>query len=182
VAAAAAPEGDEFAGSFPGGESMTGEQRESCHGLRRRLPVDSAGTPAEVIVRFLRATNFSRDANGDFLAEGLLSDHLRWRKKWRPESITLDECRVAMSSGVVRFLGLGRQGHPVLWIQASLWNPQDYAPKEMTQFVTFWLVQAEKIMRANGTSKVLLVFDVGGWSLWMAGYLSCVHLPPQPLS
>ena len=127
-AATAVPAG-EFGEVFRS-HAMTAEQQAACHELRLRLlvthssPTTAAATTAEMIGRFLRATNFERRPEVDekggatrppFAAEGMLRRHLEWRDRWQPHAIKSAEVQVAMDTGVCRFLGVGRQGHPIVW-------------------------------------------------------------------
>jgi hypothetical protein len=167
--------------SGPSGRLMDEAQRSACLEMRRRMPPDEAGLPgAEMIVRFLRATDYAKDTKGrdaarrgQFFAERMLGNHLKWRQKWRPDMLTPDDCRTAMDSGNTRFLGVGREGNPVLWAQVSLWTPQHYSKEEFIRYVAFFQHQAERIMQVHGTGTTIIVFDVAGWAFWHVKYLSC---------
>ena len=67
----------------------------------------------------------------------------------------------------------------VCTVQSGLWQPHRYDIAMMTKFTTYWLVQAERFMAAYRSNRCIIVFDVAGWALWMAGYLS--HLRGSPL-
>ena len=67
----------------------------------------------------------------------------------------------------------------VCTVQSGLWQPHLYDIAMMAKFTTYWLVQAERFMAAYRSNRCIIVFDVAGWALWMAGYLS--HLRGSPL-
>jgi hypothetical protein len=46
-----------------------------------------------------------------------------------------------MGSGAARFLGVGTVGNPILWAQASLWNPHEYDVDEFVRYTAFYMAQ-----------------------------------------
>jgi len=128
---------------------LTPEQIASCHALRQRVPPDDEGIPTdEMVCRFMRATVFRRDENhrdperrGDWFAERLLQRHCEWRREIKPDALTANDCGTAMGSGAARFLGVGTVGNPILWAQASLWNPHEYDVDEFVRYTAFYMAQ-----------------------------------------
>lgn len=157
--------------------NLTREQRLQCLELRQRLPPDADdGLPtSEMVVRFLRATRFQPDTKHrdpahrtDMLAERMLRRHVAWRREWRPDDLTADDCPTAMRSGAGRIVGVGPRGNPVLWAQAGLWNPHEYSLEEFVRYVAFFNATSERLMSEHGTNTGVFIIDVSGWEI---GYL-----------
>ncbi len=83
------------------------------------------------------ARRFLRARGGNFKkAEAFLAADLEWRRQTQPQTITQADLPISLPSGCWRMLGDGTlaKGTPAaLWIQLSLWNPQEYSLSEYTK-------------------------------------------------
>jgi len=119
-------------------------------------------------VRFLRA----RDLKVKKAAK-MLRQHMEWRDRIKPESITAADLPNSLPSGCFRFLGISKDKEPIMIIRVSLWNPQDFSLEEYVKNVA-WIGELSYKMMAPGISKWIVLIDLKGWALWHAKYISYV--------
>ena len=121
------------------------------------------------VLRYLRSCAFCFQTT-----HTLLTEHLIWNEKRRPNTITLlDVDARALNSGCWRYLGLNANGLPVLWVQVDKWNPFDYSINAYEVYVSYFLSMLERQM-TTATQEIIL-FDMAGWSFWQGQYLRYVH-------
>ena len=83
-----------------------------------------------------------------------------WRLKIKPETITQSMIMPALDMGCWRLMGMSESGHPVLWIQLTLWQPQRYDVETYTLHTVYWLEALAKL-----GERFIVVFDLVGWKL-----------------
>lgn len=99
---------------------------------------------SDVILRFLRANDLNVQKSVESLKR-----HAAWRDKWQPDSILISHLQSAMDSGTWRFLGLGHDGSPVIWVQVGLWNPHEYPVDMYIRYISFFMAAAERMMKPS---------------------------------
>ena len=107
------------------------------------------------------------------MAAKMLEAHVKWRDEVKPGEVTQADISKSLPSGCWRVLGLTDDGSPVLWVQVSKWNPHEYSFEEYQNYVAYFVHHAET-MFSNAT-EYSVVFDMAGWGLWMARYLSYIN-------
>jgi hypothetical protein len=106
--------------------------------------------------------------------KSMLQNHLEWRAKIKPEEVLA--AGLAVRSGCWRYLGLGRQGSPVLWCNVGRWNPHEYDIDIYQRLVASNNHIAESVM-SQGSTTTIVLFDMKNWAMWHANYLSYIsHL------
>ena len=117
----------------------------------------------QTLLRFLAARKYDVDK-----AAAMLQHHLEWRASYQPEAITQERLSRSIPSGCWRMLGTMRRDDAislrhtgsvgVLWIQLSLWRPDEYDLAEYTAMVTFFLERSARVCQW-----FTVLFDMEGW-------------------
>lgn len=149
---------------------ITDEETLLLTDLKDRYP-DLGGKEATRL-RFLRA-NRQRDMKKqvDDTAKAVV-DHLEWDERVKPRQIRRKDISTAVNSGTWRFMGKSEDGHPVIWVQVSKWNPHEYNNEMYEKYVAYFCSRSEHQMVDVATH--IVVFDMSGWAMWHARYLSYI--------
>ena len=135
-------------------ESLDASQRELLSTFCKSFPTVTESTA----LRFLVARKFDLAK-----AEAFLRSDQEWRASYQPEAVTQARLERCLPSGCWRILGaIERDGGSaaVLWIQLSLWRPDEYDVDEYTAMVVYFL---EHLPTLGATFVVL--FDMEGWRI-----------------
>ena len=117
------------------------------------------------LLRFLRARDFDKSKT-----TSMLKNHLEWADKVKPLDIKIEDVEVkALESACWRYLGNSDDGSPILEVRVKLWNPHEYDLDAYERYVVWFVTACERMMKTH--SKFIILFDMAGWGLWMAGYL-----------
>eukprot|EP00911_Craspedida_sp_UC1_P002411 UC1_evm1s1800 len=124
----------------------------------------------EMLLRFARARKLKANK-----AVKMLRRHMEWLRELEmaPADVTQKDLERSLPAGCWRFLGVNDQGQPVLLIRVSLWNPHQYDVDEYVRLICYFNMLAYGMME-HGVSRWVVIFDMAGWSLWMAKYLSFI--------
>eukprot|EP01079_Euglenida_sp_SAG-EU17-18_P002302 gene2302-3150_t len=156
------------------------------------------GVPDRAALRFLAACKF--DASK---AAAMLQKDAEWRASYKPESIGQEDIRRSLPSGCWRMAGsmVRRDGDvAVLWIQCSLWRPEEYDVEEYTRMYHSRYVADDHVTVLPGIAKYcgagignsdhdhddglamvavalapLVLFDMSGWKLYHSKHVKKVH-------
>lgn len=172
VVEAGSEEEENEVGAIPRTE-VTEEEWQKIKELRESLGERTADQRKylsyHVLLRFLRA----RDCKiPDALT--MLEKHLKWREIWKPEEITQESFKSGMESGCWRMIANAKNGYPAILIDLNLWNPHEMTIDEYVRMVSYF-EQNALINGSPGMHQIYVVFDMGGWALWHAAYLSYIQ-------
>lgn len=153
--------------------NLTTEQSEALEALRSAISdvscweADQPDLPFALddalLLRFLRKRQFNLKKS-----EELLRQHLEWREKVRPQAIKPKDIETSLSDGSWREAGKAKDGSSIIYVQAALWNYNDYTLEEYIKFVAFWANRTTRSMADSGLERFVILFDMKGWSLGMA--------------
>ena len=117
------------------------------------------------VLRFLRARDFDKEKTTT-----MLKNHLEWSEKIKPLDVKIEDVEVkALESACWRYMGDSDDGSPILEVRVKLWNPHEYDIDAYEKYVVWFVTSCERMMKTH--TKFIILFDMAGWGLWMAGYL-----------
>ena len=148
--------------------SPTPEEIEAISNFREEAPELTAGLFDGMLLRFLRARKLSIKK-----ASKMLAAHIKWRDEVKPEAVSQGDISTSLPSGCWRVMGRSEDGSPVLWVQVSKWNPHQYSFEEYQNYVAYFVHHAETMF--DKSTQYAVIFDMAGWGLWMARYLSYIN-------
>eukprot|EP00300_Choanocystis_sp_HF-7_P025093 c2675_g1_i1.p1 GENE.c2675_g1_i1~~c2675_g1_i1.p1 ORF type:complete len:281 (+),score=41.22 c2675_g1_i1:86-928(+) len=130
--------------------------------LELRLMCEFDKIPDEELVRFLRSRKHNMRKT---LA--LLTSHVRFLEKYRPNLILLSMLKNPMRTGCWRVLGRDRQGRPVIWARASLYNLDECTQEEFLLMVLWFFDQTARMCSAHENGEpcqITWLFDFGDFN------------------
>ena len=140
-----------------------------CGGLLVAAEVSEEEVALEttcLLLRFLRARDFDATKAEEFLREDA-----EWRQAQTPKSVSPGSISNAWPTGCWRMGGRAKDGSPIILIQTGLWDPYGMdGVEEYTRYVSFFMERSISTMR-GGTEKHVVLFDMRGWRMNMAGRL-----------
>ena len=103
----------------------------------------------------------------------MLENHQAWFERVRPNELTEEQVdQKALHSGCWRYLGNSNDGSPVLEVRVAKWNPHEYSKDAYVAYVGFFMAMTERVCAKH--TKYIVLFDMRGWALWHAKYLSYI--------
>lgn len=122
----------------------------------------------DTCMRFLRARDMDIPK-----ATIMLKDHIEFMEKEKPDKITVADVPSAMASGCWGMICETLTQNPCLLIDLKKWNPHEYSIEEYIKFVSFFEFNAP-LSGKLGIHQVTIIFDMAGWAMWHAQYLSYI--------
>jgi hypothetical protein len=124
-------------------------------------------------LRFLRARDFNVKNS-----KAMLQDHLNFRAKWKPESISLLQDLklreiVERDGGYWRFAGFSKSGCPIQLVNIGKYKPEYFPDVETyTRVIIYQNEQIRKYFHANGykVDKNLVFYDLVSHTHWLKSF------------
>jgi hypothetical protein len=149
--------------------SPTAEEYDSLKAFIKADKDKEFDVPIGKLLRFLRARDMDYDRT-----VAMLHSHMNWYNKFTPNLLVEDDVdQAALKSGCWRVLGRTEDGSPILEVILAKWNPHEYEKEDYIRYIAYFEAMIERMMSKN--SKMIVIFDMEGWALWHAGYISYIN-------
>jgi len=145
---------------------LTDAQRECVNKMKEANPSVDAAT----VERFAKARDYKFDT-----CNKLLQEDIKWREKVKPAEIKQSDCPKALPYGAWRSLGVSTGPRELckhskvatIWIQVTLWFPSMYDTEEYIRLAVYF---CDRVLTKQA-EKVIIIFDMSGWSMGLAFHL-----------
>eukprot|EP00040_Diaphanoeca_grandis_P019138 m.100848 g.100848 ORF g.100848 m.100848 type:complete len:266 (+) comp27279_c0_seq2:324-1121(+) len=144
----------------------TEEELEGLKEFDSEYPQHAGELPAAKL-RFLRGNELHLSKS-----EKQFSEFVQWREEMDPMNIDAATIKIPLAAGTFRFMCITEQHNPVLWCQASCWQPQHYTREIYSMLVSYMLMHSEAQM--VNTYQHVIMIDMTGWGIWMAKYVGYI--------
>merc|ERR1712070_394873 len=95
---------------------------------------------------------------------------MKWLADLRPDEIPLSDVEIVFKEGNMRFMGHGKNGESILWLQAGRYNANEFDTDTYARAMALAMTMAEKEMTES--SRMIAVFDLCNYSMWQGRYVS----------
>ena len=130
--------------------TLASDDQDAKHAAEMTAMADDSA----ILTRLLLARKRSIDE-----AFKLAGSVISWRGTIQPGALTPADAPIAIPQGTWRFMGLAKNGMPILQVRACCWVPAEYSVEEYVNYVGYFMEQACQRM-GPGASKIVIIFDM----------------------